>query len=171
MQRALLMPKKIILKKDKDFSHLKKKSEPKTPKFLLLKEYEIIQKKIDNYGSSDIAYKTLTITLTAAALFASEKPIFGNECLLFATFIITIILFEEGKNHIYEKRLADRARTIEKAIPKGARGKPFPGIVTCVAKKEKLSFKEIIDHVRKNSSQFIIYYLIIITLLYYYFKN
>lgn len=165
------MAKRIILKTDKDFSHLKKRSEPNTPKLLLLKEYEIIQKKIDNYGSSDIAYKTLTITLTAAALFASGKLIFGNECLLFATFIITTILFEEGKNHIYEKRLADRARTIEKAISKGARVKPFPGIVTCVAKKEKLSFKEIIDYIRTNSSQFIIYHIILTTLLYYYFKN
>lgn len=164
------MTKKLSFKSKKNYSDLKQHRTPRIPINLLLQEYEIVQQKIDNYGSSDISYKTLTTTLTAASLFASKKNYLGNNVLLATCLIITVILFSEGKNHIYERRLAARAQALEKAISKNGVIKIFPGIVQSVTGKNEVSFWDVINHLLKTWSHFLLYYGIIAFLLFHYFK-
>jgi len=157
--------KKLSYQSKKDFSELKSQKIRGVSKYLLLKEYEIIQQKIDNYGSSDIAYKTLTITLTAAALFASKDIYLGSSVLIITCFIILIILYSEAKNSIYEIRLVNRAQTVEKAIEKNGIIKKFPCIVY-TSINDKVLFIDVFMHMILNWYKFIFYYSIILFILY-----
>ncbi len=161
------MANKLIFKSKKDFSNLKQQNRHRASKYLLLKEYEIVQSKIDNYGSSDISYKTLTITLTAAALFASKSDYFGDNVLIVTCLIIFYILFSEGKNNIYEMRLANRAQALEKALNKDGKIKHFPGIVNTIINQEVL-FGDVVVHIIFYCYRFIFYYGIVGFLLFHY---
>jgi len=121
-----------------------------------MREYEIVQRKIDNYGTSDIMYNTLVASATFASLYSIEfVGVFGP---VLGAIVVLITLYAESKNHLYEKKLFTRAQQLEKAISKGGVIKRFPSIAYDVMGDNKVKFPEVINNCKVKWRDFPLYY-------------
>jgi hypothetical protein len=164
------MTQRLTIKKRKDFSKLKNQSKNRIPRYLLLKEYEMIQQKIDNYGSSDISYKALVVTITAGSILANDKLDLNSSVLLLSCLVIFIILLSVGRNDIYIGRLVNRAQMLEKSINKDCSIKHFPGIVQNTI-RDQVMIDDVLLHVMLYCEKFLLYYIIMIVIFYHYIKS
>lgn len=103
-------------------------------KDILLKEYEIIQRKLDNYGRSSIAYKGFSIAVLGATALGKEQ--FVVIAYVAGLAVLFVIMLIEVQNCIYEMRLAERVLVIERALNNRLTVRQTPMIAAVLSRKQ-----------------------------------
>lgn len=136
-----------------------RRSEAKTNKLTLLNEYEILQKKIDSYGNSELLYRGFSITILAGAIIYKEKDA-SPTVLIVGIITLLLLTYFEVKNKIFAKALEERAAKVEHAIIDGA-SIPAPGIAISMGKAARVCTKKYIFY---NAREFAFSFAMILLL-------
>lgn len=130
----------------------------KIPRYFLLREYEAIQRKIDNYGGDNNARMTIIVSVLAAALFTSNNS-YGVWPSIVGIMVIFVFLLTESKNDLHIEKLKQRAYVLERAIERDCKVKSFPYIARSVMGKPQINIISVASNCAKM--RFGIYYFFI----------
>lgn len=103
-------------------------------KDILLKEYEIIQRKLDNYGRSSIAYKGFSVAILGATALGKGAPV--GHTFVAGLAVLFVIMLIEVQNCIFETRLAERVLVLERALNNRLVVRKTPMIAAVLSRKK-----------------------------------